>query len=51
MLCIVYYGGADLFLIDHSLLELQPWQAIGLSLASLSIGWLIYDQLCKSPIR
>lgn len=50
MLCIVYYGGADLFLIDHSVLELTQFQAICLSLGSLAIGWLFYDLLCKSPI-
>ncbi|WP_320194855.1 urate hydroxylase PuuD [Agrobacterium rosae] len=50
MLCIVYYGGADLFLIDHSVLELTQFQAICLSLASLAIGWVFYDLLCKSPI-
>jgi uncharacterized membrane protein len=31
-------------------MELAPWQAILISLASLAIGWIIYDQLCKSPI-
>lgn len=50
MLCIVYYGGADLFLIDHSVLELTQFQAIGLSLASLAVGWLFYDFLCKSRL-
>jgi uncharacterized membrane protein len=50
MLCIVYYGGADLFLIDRTVMDLAPWQAIGLSLASLSVGWIIYDLLCKSPL-
>ncbi|KQZ95460.1 cysteine desulfurase [Rhizobium sp. Root564] len=50
MLCIVYYGGADLFLIDHSVLELTQLQAIGLSLASLAVGWLFYDFLCKSAL-
>jgi uncharacterized membrane protein len=50
MLAIVYYGGADLFLIDHDVMPLSPLQAICLSLASLAVGWIIYDQLCKSPI-
>ena len=50
MLCIVYYGGANLFLIDQSVLPLEPWQAICLSLASLAVGWVVYDLLCKSPI-
>lgn len=42
--------GADLFLIDHSVLALTQFQAICLSLASLAIGWLFYDFLCKSPL-
>ncbi len=50
MLCIVYYGGADLFLIDHSVLALTQFQAICLSLASLAVGWLFYDFLCNSPL-
>ncbi|SEH22249.1 urate hydroxylase PuuD [Rhizobium sp. NFR12] len=50
MLCIVYYGGADLFLIDRTVMDLSSLQAMGLSLASLGIGWVIYDQLCKSPV-
>lgn len=50
LLAVVYYGGADLFLIDQSVLPLSQWQAIGLSVASLGLGWLIYDLLCKSPL-
>jgi len=50
LLCLVYYGGADLFLIDRTVMDLSSLQAIGLSLASLGIGWVIYDQLCKSPV-
>ena len=50
MLAIVYYAGADLFLIDSHVIELSQWQAIGISVASLGVGWIIYDQLCKSPI-
>ena len=50
LLSVVYYGGADLFLIDPHVLPLSTLQAIGLSVASLAIGWVIYDQLCKSPL-
>ena len=50
LLCIVYYGGAELFLVDRTVMELENWEAICLSLASLSIGWLFYDQLCKSKL-
>ncbi len=50
LMCIVYYAGADLYLIDQSVLELSSWQAIGISLASIVFGWVAYDLLCKSPL-
>ncbi|MCF3638933.1 urate hydroxylase PuuD [Rhizobium sp. TRM95111] len=50
LLCIVYYGGADLFLIDRQVLDVSAPAAIALSLASLALGWVLYDLLCKSPI-
>lgn len=50
LLAVVYYGGADLFLIDRTVLDIEPWQATGLSLASLAVGWILYDLLCKSPL-
>jgi len=48
MLAIVYYAGADLFLIDKRVADLSTWQAIAISVGSLAFGWVIYDQLCKS---
>lgn len=50
MLAVVYYAGADLFLIDRRLMDLPVWGAILLSAGSLTIGWILYDLLCKSPI-
>jgi uncharacterized membrane protein len=50
MLAVVYYGGADLFLIDRHLLDVSAPVAILISIASLSIGWLFYNFLCKSPL-
>jgi uncharacterized membrane protein len=47
MLVLVYYLGADLYLIDPTVLELPVWQAILISLASLAFGWLAYDRICK----
>lgn len=48
MLVIIYYFGADLFLVDRTVMELQNWQAISISIGSLALGWVIYDALCKS---
>ncbi|CAN7301130.1 urate hydroxylase PuuD [Pararhizobium sp. LjRoot235] len=50
LLCLVYYGGADLFLIDRHVLDISATTAILISLASLGIGWIFYDLLCKSPL-
>jgi uncharacterized membrane protein len=48
MLILVYYLGAEFFLIDPAVMDLTQWQAIGISLASLAFGWVAYDLICKS---
>ncbi len=50
LLVIVYYVGADLYLIDRHVLDLPQWAAIAISAASIVVGWVIYDTLCKSPV-
>jgi uncharacterized membrane protein len=50
MLAIVYYVGADLYLIDRNVMDMSVPFAIFLSVASIAGGWIIYDLLCKSPI-
>ena len=50
LLGVVYYIGADEFLIDPAVMPLSPAVAIGLNLAGLSLGWLGYDALCRSKI-
>jgi uncharacterized membrane protein len=47
MLVLVYYLGAEMFLIDPGVMELSVWQAVGISLASLVFGWITYNTLCK----
>jgi uncharacterized membrane protein len=51
LLALVYWLGAELFLIDPSKADLATWQAVGLSVAFLAVGWLGYDALCRSPLR
>ena len=50
LLMIVYWAGAELYLIDSAKADLATWQAIAISAASLTIGWLVYDFLCKSGL-
>ncbi|MEO0389899.1 MAG: urate hydroxylase PuuD [Pseudomonadota bacterium] len=47
LLAIVYYLGADYYLIDRNIADLTRFQAIAISIASLGFGWLAYNQLCK----
>jgi uncharacterized membrane protein len=50
LLAVVYYLGAREFLIDPAVWPLSPASAIAISLASLVIGWICYDALCRSSI-
>ena len=50
MLMIVYWVGAELYLIDTNKVDLAVWQGIAISAASLTIGWIFYDFLCKSGL-
>jgi uncharacterized membrane protein len=50
MLMVVYWAGANLYLIDPAKADLAIWQGILISAASLFLGWVIYDFLCKSPL-
>ncbi|CCV09858.1 urate hydroxylase PuuD [Mesorhizobium sp. STM 4661] len=50
MLCVVYYAGADLFLIDPNVLPMSVPTGILLSLATIGVGWVVYDLLCRSPL-
>lgn len=50
LMAIVYWAGGELFLIDRAKADLELWQAIAISAASLTIGWLVYDALCRSRL-
>ena len=50
LMIIIYYWGAESFLIDTDVMRLRPWQAIGISVGAFAAGWFIYDWLCKSPL-
>jgi len=47
---IVYYFGAEMFLIDKSVLDITATQAALISLGSLIVSWLVYEALCRSPL-
>lgn len=47
LLAIIYWFSAGTYLIDKSVMALTPAQAIGISIASIVSGWVVYDALCK----
>lgn len=50
LLVVVYYLGAELYLVDTAALALTPAAAVGLSLGSLIAAWLAYEALCRSAL-
>jgi uncharacterized membrane protein len=50
LLAIVYWAGAELFLIDRTVLDVSAPVAILISAASIGLGWVVYDLLCKSRL-
>lgn len=51
MMAIIYWAGASTFLIDKSVLNITPTVAIAISIATMIVGWLAYDLLCKLLTR
>ncbi len=51
LLMWIYYIGADLYLIDPAIRMLSPGTAALFGIGGLALGWVIYDALCKSPLR
>jgi uncharacterized membrane protein len=47
MLVLVYYLGAEFYLVDANVLDIPVWQAVLISMASLAFGWVAYNTLCK----
>ena len=50
LLIIIYYWDADAFLIDTEVMNLSRWEAIGISISSFVVSWVVYDQVCKSTL-
>ena len=50
LLMIINWVGGELFLLDPTKADLALWQGILISGGSLTIGWLLYDQMCKSKL-
>jgi uncharacterized membrane protein len=50
LLVVIYYFGAEAFLIDRNKVPLDPVWASVLSAGSLVAAWFIYDGMMRSPL-
>lgn len=50
LLGLVYYHGAAIYLIDSSVMDLTPTQAISRGLGLIFGGLFIYEAACRSPL-
>jgi uncharacterized membrane protein len=50
LLVLVYYLGAELYLIDKAVLELSVWGGVAVSVTTLALAWVLYDLACRSPL-
>ena len=50
LLVLVYYLHPSVYLIDPAVLNITPYDAVVVGVASLAAGWVVYDQLCRSWI-
>jgi uncharacterized membrane protein len=50
LLVVLYYAQAELYLVDPLGFANPKWVAIATSLVLLVVGWVAYDELCKSRL-
>lgn len=50
LLGLVYFLGAEIYLIDRSVADLSVVAAISIAIGFVVGGWIIYDLMCRSPL-
>ncbi len=50
MMALMYWYGAEIYLIDPGVAAISRPVAIGIGIAVIAFGWIAYDKLCESDI-
>lgn len=50
LLSLMFYIGAESYLIDSNKMDLSQPAAIGIGIGSLVLGWFFYDTACKTKL-
>ena len=51
LLALIYYAGAELYMIDIVKYDLEKYEAVIISLLGVVFGWVIYDFLCRLSLK
>jgi uncharacterized membrane protein len=47
LLTVLYYANASTYLVDKSVADISPLEAVAISVGLLALGWLVYDGLSR----
>jgi uncharacterized membrane protein len=50
LLALIYWVGASTHLVDARVMALSPMAAVAVSIGFLSVGWIVYDVLCRNLV-
>lgn len=50
LLVLIYWVGAESFLIDPAKARMSQTDAIAIGIGALFVGWMFYDLACRSPL-
>jgi len=51
LLALIYYAGAELYMIDIVKYDLEKYEAVIISLLGVVFGWVIYDLVCRLSLK
>ena len=51
LLALIYYAGAELYMIDIVKYDLEKYEAVIISLLGVVFGWVIYDFVCRLSLK
>ena len=51
LLALIYYAGAELYMIDIVKYDFEKYEAIIISIIGIIIGWLLYDLICRISLK
>ncbi len=51
LLVLIFWSNAKAYMIDPAVRDLLGWQAVAVGAGVVFGGWVVYDGLCRSPLR